>query len=235
MKLVAVIDLLDGRVVHARRGDRASYGPLQSRLCQGSDPSAVAAALVGLHDFEAIYIADLNAIQRRGENGAARLAIANAVAGTQLWIDAGIDTLDGAERLRAEGFGAIVVGSESLRDCALVERLRCAGADFVLSLDFRHSRFLGPERLRDSPDLWPRRVLAMHLDLVGSSRGPDLTLIRALHEAAPSSLIYAAGGLRNEADLVAACGAGASGALLATSLHDGSLSAYFTKLREASF
>lgn len=226
MKLVAVIDLLNGKVVHARRGERARYSALRSVLCDGCEPSAVAAALAALYPFEAIYVADLNAIGRRGENIAARRAIAQAIGDMDLWIDAGIDTLAGIDRLRAEGYGSIVIGSESLRDCRLLEQLQRAGDEYVLSLDFRHSRFVGPARLRDSPNLWPRRVLAMHLDFVGGSDGPDLPLIRALHEAAPSSLIYAAGGVRGEADLDAAGRAGASGALLATSLHDGSLSAY---------
>lgn len=232
MKLVAVVDLLDGRVVHARRGDRANYRALESTLCDGCDPATVATALIALHRFAAVYVADLDAIARRGENQAARRAIADAVRGTELWIDAGIDSLDGIDRIRAEGYSQAVIGSESLGDCRLIEQLRHADEQYVLSLDFRRSRFLGPERLRDSPQLWPGRVLAMHLDFVGSSRGPDLRLIGALREAAPSSQIYAAGGLRDEADLDAAHRAGASGALLATSLHDGSLSAYFRRLSQ---
>ena len=231
MKLVAVIDLLDGQVVHARRGDRANYAPLKSTLCVGSDPSEIASALIALHPFDAIYVADLDAIQRRGHNLAALRAIAQAVPGTTLWIDAGISAADDVERLRAEGHASLVIGSESLRDCELVDELNGAGHEFVLSLDFRHLRFLGPEQLLNSPDLWPKHVLAMNLDFVGSSLGPDLPLIRMLHNAAPSSLIHASGGLRNEADIDAAYRAGASGALLATSLHDGSLRAYFTRLK----
>lgn len=230
MKLVAVIDLLDGQVVHARRGDRTNYAALTSKLCEGSDPAVVASALIALYRFDAVYVADLDAIQRRGENLAAIRAIAQAVQGTELWIDAGINTIVDVDRMHAEGHG-IVIGSESLRDCELVDRLSRAGIEFVLSLDFRHSQFLGPKQLRDSPNLWPKRLLAMNLDFVGSSRGPDLQLVRTLQVAVPSSLIFASGGLRDEGDLDAAYRAGASGALLATSLHDGSLSAYFTRLK----
>ncbi|NBR98589.1 MAG: histidine biosynthesis protein, partial [Betaproteobacteria bacterium] len=32
MQIVPVLDLRDGIVVHARRGDRASYAPLRSSL-----------------------------------------------------------------------------------------------------------------------------------------------------------------------------------------------------------
>lgn len=229
MKLVAVIDLLDGQVVHARRGDRANYAAVRSRLCAGSDPSAVARALIALHPFEAIYVADLNAIQGSGDNRAAVHEIATAVEGAELWIDAGVSSIARVDRLRAEGLGTIVVGSESLHDCDLVYQLRRAGIDYVLSLDFRHSRFLGPVQLRYASSLWPKRVLAMNLDAVGSQAGPDLQLIRLLRRARPSCLLYAAGGVRNEADLDAVRRAGANGALLATSLHDGSLCSYFTR------
>ena len=230
MKLIAVIDLLGGQVVHARRGERAKYASIKSRLCEGSDPATVAAALIALHRFEAIYVADLDAIQRRGTNAAALRAIARAAPGCDLWIDAGISNIQDVDRFRAEGCGSIVIGSESLHDCVLVDRLCSGGDDYVLSLDFRRSAFLGPKPLLDSPEAWPTRELAMNLDLVGSSLVPDLQLIRNLRKAAPSRRIYAAGGLRNEADLDAACQAGASGALLATSLHDGSLSAYVKRL-----
>ena len=234
MKLVAVIDLLDGQVVHAQRGERANYAALKSRLCNGSDPSAVASALIALHPFDALYVADLNAIQRRGENLSALRAIARAASGTKLWIDAGISSVCGVDQLRSEGLGSIVIGSESLRGCQLLDHLRCTGIEYVLSLDFYQSRFLGPQQLLNSPALWPKRVLAMSLDFVGSSLGPDLRLVLTLHNAAPSSSIYVCGGLRNETDLDAAYRAGARGALLATSLHDGSLSTYLTRLSDKS-
>ncbi len=230
MKLVAVIDLLGGQVVHARRGDRAKYASIKSRLCDGSDPGTVAAALICLHRFEAIYVADLDAIQRRDANVSALRAIARAAQGVDLWIDAGISNVRDVDRFRGEGYGSIVIGSESLRDCALVDRLCSTGDNYVLSLDFRRSAFLGPKPLLDSPHIWPMRVLAMNLDFVGSALGPDLQLVRTLRNAAPSNQIYASGGLRNEVDLANANRAGASGALLATSLHDGSLSAYFKRL-----
>ena len=35
--LVPVVDLLAGQVVHARRGERSRYQPIQSPLCPGSD------------------------------------------------------------------------------------------------------------------------------------------------------------------------------------------------------
>jgi HisA/HisF family protein len=233
VRLVAVVDLLKSRAVHARRGDRARYEPLDSTLCEGSDPVRIARALLDVGCFEALYIADLDAILKRGDNLASLRAIAQAQPATPLWIDAGVRSMSECERLREIGDVSIVVGSEALSDIHLIELLVRDGRDFVLSLDFRGEEFLGPVELLDRPDLWPANVLAMNLARVGSAMGPDLSLIRLLHDRAPSNCIFASGGVRGEADLQSAARSGACGALLATCVHDGSLTGHFSSLREA--
>ena len=63
----------------------------------------------------------------------------------------------------------------------------------------------------------------MTLARVGSGAGPDLDRLRAIREIAAGRDIYAAGGVRDSADLAVLKRAGISGALVATSLHDGRL------------
>jgi phosphoribosylformimino-5-aminoimidazole carboxamide ribotide isomerase len=63
----------------------------------------------------------------------------------------------------------------------------------------------------------------MTLARVGSAAGPDLDRLCAIREIAAGRDIYAAGGVRDSADLAVLKGAGISGALVATSLHDGRL------------
>jgi len=43
MFIIPVIDLLNGKVVHAKYGNRAQYQPLQSPLVDSCEPLAVAA------------------------------------------------------------------------------------------------------------------------------------------------------------------------------------------------
>lgn len=233
MRLVAVVDLLQSQAVHARRGDRARYAPLISSLCEGSDPVRVASAMLDARCFDALYIADLDAIQKRGDNFDSLCAIAEVQGATPLWIDAGVQSLSDCERLLEIGNVSVVVGSEALDDAGLIDMLSGCGCDFVLSLDFRGADFLGPAELLERPEVWPANVLAMNLARVGSAMGPDLSLIRMLHERAPSNCIFASGGVRDEADLQAAGQSGAGGALLATCVHDGSLDGYLSSRREA--
>jgi phosphoribosylformimino-5-aminoimidazole carboxamide ribotide isomerase len=60
----------------------------------------------------------------------------------------------------------------------------------------------------------------MTLLRVGSGAGPDLARLAAIRSIAGEREIYAAGGVRDAADLLALKTVGASGALIATALHE---------------
>src|SRR5204863_88551 len=56
---------------------------------------------------------------------------------------------------------------------------------------------------------------------VGSGSGPPLRAVAELAAALPELAIYAGGGVRDDHDLRALQSAGATGALVATALHEG--------------
>lgn len=220
--VVPVIDLRDGGVVHARRGDRGRYPPLRSALCTGNDPVEVVGGLLRLHPFRVVYAADLDAIQGSGDN---RPALARLKAGfpdIELWVDAGFRTADAVRGFVASGLGDAVLGSESLDGLAPLLALKAdpAWERMILSLDFR-DRFVGPPDLPDRPDLWPRRIIAMTLARVGSGEGPDWNRLSEIGRAKPQASLFAAGGVRDGNDLRDLAARGSAGALVATALHDG--------------
>lgn len=226
MKLVAVLDLMRGQAVHARRGERHAYQPVESRLGSGSDVPALARALLRLHPFHAIYIADLDAILGRGDNLEVMTGVAAAIPATPLWVDAGIADGRAVQALRAALPAAtVVVGSESIVAAQWPNDLDTASCHFILSLDFKAGVFRGPPDLLQSPARWPRRVLAMNLDRVGSGEGPDMDLLAQLQARKPNAEVFAAGGVRCRGDLETLKAAGVAGALIASALHDGRLSA----------
>jgi phosphoribosylformimino-5-aminoimidazole carboxamide ribotide isomerase len=65
----------------------------------------------------------------------------------------------------------------------------------------------------------------MTLARVGSGAGPDIERLSHVRKHAGDRLVYAAGGVRNGNDLAALQRAGIAGALVASSLHDGTLTA----------
>jgi phosphoribosylformimino-5-aminoimidazole carboxamide ribotide isomerase len=227
VQIIPVIDLKGGLVVHARRGERETYQPIRSSLARGADPVEITAALLRLHPFQTLYLADIDAIQRRGSNVGKIEAIHDAFPQVELWVDAGIADHVGLTRWRIRNLGRAVIGTECEPDATLVAALRsmAAGPSPVLSLDFGAHGLCGSADLLARPDAWPGDVIVMTLARVGSGAGPDLETLAAVLAQSGGRRVFAAGGIRDADDLEAVRRLGVSGALVASSLHDGRLSA----------
>jgi phosphoribosylformimino-5-aminoimidazole carboxamide ribotide isomerase len=221
MEVIPVIDLQCGQVVHARGGSRESYRPIKTPLAPGSEPDAVVAGLLRLAPFRRLYIADLDAIEGRGSHDGVVASLSAAFPWIELWVDNGASD---ADAWLASGSGCLVIGSESQTDTALLRRLG-GSPRIVLSLDFRGDVFQGPRAILDDPSLWPARVIAMTLARVGASSGPDVDRVAAVVQRAAWRQVYAAGGVRDAADLHHLAATGAAGALVATALHNGTITA----------
>ncbi len=135
MQAIPVIDLMHGQVVRAQFGDRASYRRLESPLSPSSDPVDVVRGLLTVYPFPTLYVADLDAIQRDGDNFVALRRIRDAFPALQMWIDNGSAASAAIEALIDADLGAPVIGSESQRGSALIAQHReleagCALARF---------------------------------------------------------------------------------------------------------
>jgi phosphoribosylformimino-5-aminoimidazole carboxamide ribotide isomerase len=224
MDIVPVIDLKGGQVVHARGGKRRSYKPIATPLSASSAPADVVRGLLALHPFRRLYIADLDAIERTGDHSDTLAKLQATFPGMELWVDNGIGDLSTAEEWLDGDFTYLVMGSESQANAEALRRFH-AHPRVLLSLDFRGSTFQGPREILDNPALWPSRVLVMTLARVGSGAGPDLARVEEIVRRAGSRRVYASGGVRNVTDLQALSAIGAAGALVATALHTGAITA----------
>ncbi|WP_424360822.1 HisA/HisF-related TIM barrel protein [Methylocystis parvus] len=222
MQVIPVIDIRHGAVVRAIAGRRDEYAPIETPLAPSCAPLDVACGLMALHSFETLYIADLDAIEARGENSGAIVRICEAFPKLRLWVDAGIRSLDEARDRAQSPCVDPVIGSENCADVASLEPLR-NDSRVILSLDYLGERFLGNPLLQDCDAFWPERVIVMTLARVGAGAGPDVARVAAFAKRAKGRRVYAAGGVRGMEDLHALKVAGAAGALVATALHDGRL------------
>ena len=242
MRMIGVIDLLARRAVHARAGMRERYEPV--RTAPGSCPEpGDALALAGRYlnglGLRELYVADLDAIlagRDRESNDA--LVTAMAALGAPLWLDTAVSSADRARYAIGLGAARVVVGLETLSSYdALGEVCDAVGGDRVaFSLDLRDGE---PVVATDGiPPGEPAHVMARHaadagagavivIDLarVGTGWGLDLRLIGRVREAAPGLTLLAGGGIQGREDLVRLADSGCDGALVATALHDGRLSA----------
>jgi HisA/HisF family protein len=218
MDVIPVIDLLGGAVVHARGGRRDEYRPIETPLSASAEPAAVLAGLLRLHPFRRLYVADLDAIAGRQAHAGVLATLARQ--GPEIWLDNGARD---ATALAAWP-GTLLLGSESQTGAALLAALRDEPR-IALSLDFRGETFLGPPEILFDSTLWPRRVVVMTLARVGAAAGPDLARVAEVLARAEGRAVYAAGGVRDAADLQALAELGAAGALVATALHSGAIGA----------
>jgi len=222
MLIVPVIDIKGDLVVHARQGDRGRYEPIVTPLSRSPEPEAVLEGLLTVAPFEAVYVADLDAITARQPMNPVIERLADRHPMLAFWVDAGISSPVAAAALLANGRLHPVIGSESQSDWHLVEQLRDQPR-VLLSLDFRGDDFAGPDGLLDKPELWPSRVIAMTLARVGSGSGPDLRRLDQILEKAQGRDVYAAGGVCGPDDAEALAARGAAGALVATAIHQGAI------------
>lgn len=226
MHIIPVIDLLDGQVVRAVRGERQHYRPIESALCGSADPQVAARRLCEHCATDTLYVADLNALQGRAPQFELLQALLRDRPGLRLWLDAGFGGPADAARLLARLGPAAervtpVYGSESLRSRDDLAGCFAPPSRALLSLDHRHGAPLDPAGVWDAPMLWPRRLIVMTLSRVGSDGGPDLDTLAAVRARAPHAQLIGAGGVRDAADLAAAEAAGAHAWLVASALHDG--------------
>jgi phosphoribosylformimino-5-aminoimidazole carboxamide ribotide isomerase len=232
-----VIDVMNGQVVRAIGGQRDEYRAICCPRTGSRDPLTIAQTLLSLAGARELYVADLNAITEQ-------LSVSPTVCGIlercdiPTWLDAGIghaDILDFPDvpHLRP------VVGFETCRTPellleTLIEPLR---RPVGFSLDLKDGRLLGNWRawgLKNDRDVMAlaRRVVKMGtstlivLDLarVGTGTGSGTEeLLRQIRAEFPDVDLLAGGGVRTWDDVERLGEAGATGVLVASALHDGTL------------
>ena len=238
MRIIGVLDLAGGLAVHARAGRREHYAPVEQVAATAVPPGdaiALAAAYRNQLGIDELYVADLDAIVT-GRPQPALVSALSAV--TPLWLDAGITSVDGAREAMANGARHVVIGLETLASFeALAQICRAIGGDrSAFSIDLRDGRPIGriPTVLPDATPIeiaiqaaasGVATIIVLDLARVGMGRGLDLDLIARLRDAVPNITLIAGGGIRGLADLARLAEAGGDGALVATALQDGRLTA----------
>lgn len=230
MRVIPVLDLLDGKVVHGVSGEREKYKPIDSDLIDSADPLPVASKFEEM-GFGEIYVADLNAIQGDGENIDFISRIASETQ-LSLMVDAGFRNSEGPEPYVEGGVDKLVLATETLGSLDVVKEVRAEyPTNIVASVDLKGDEVIAesqdlrrpfPELVRGFKENGTSEIILLNLEKVGSSTGPDIELVeRGLRHVKNPVLI--GGGVRNVQDLISLREVGAAGALVATALHDRSI------------
>ncbi len=230
MLLIPVLDLKDGHVVHAKKGQRAHYHAIDSALGTGSDPQDFTQIFVENFAVDFLYIADLNAISGSGNNFDTINSLLRQYPGLTIYLDAGIELLD--EKIYQLSNCIPVLGSENQINAGQLQSYNKKYSPLILSLDFNEKGFWGDKDILNTPAVWPEQIILMNLDRVGSKQGLNLERLDKIRHLSPTSQIYFAGGIQNQKDIEILKNHGINGVLLATALHDGSIKADFFKSKK---
>jgi phosphoribosylformimino-5-aminoimidazole carboxamide ribotide isomerase len=233
LKVIPVIDVLNGIVVHAVRGIRKEYRPLQSILTKSVKPSEVALTLKNI-GFDNLYVADLDAIIDCSTDFN---ILQNRIAATdiKLMVDAGVTNIERAQKLLGSGVSKIIIGTETLQKKSFVsDAVRLFGSErVVVSLDLKGSKILvklGFDGcsdpmclLRQFKEMGVSKVIVLDLLRVGSGEGVNVDFLKKVIEEIGID-VYVGGGVRDINDLVELKNLGVAGVLVATGLHTGKIS-----------
>lgn len=242
MKIIPVIDVLNGIVVHAVRGRRKEYQPLKSILCASTDPVDVAVALKAL-GFGELYMADLDAITGGHPNFSLFKRIANET-GLRPMVDAGITSLTTVKEMFGNGVSKVIIGTETLPSASFVaSAVKSFGSEKVMvSLDLMAGQVLSkfelgalvePTRLlREFQDMGVSQIIVLDLAKVGSGEGVNTQFLKEVVRNIKAQ-VYVGGGVRDVKDLVTLKDLGVFGVLVATALHSGKISP--EELQQAGF
>jgi phosphoribosylformimino-5-aminoimidazole carboxamide ribotide isomerase len=245
MDVIPVLDLSRGVAVWAQAGDRARYEPVASALVPEGvgDPVALMRAFRRRLGAISCYVADLDAIQ----GGAVQRAMLRELAQLEtgfagaIMVDAGAHTPESTFEVLACGVSQVVVGLETLHAFTdLAEIVRVVGSErVVFSVDLRlGSPILHPE-MHDVSGAQPSAlsltaqvvdagvssVLVLDLARIGTGCGTDLGLLEDLRKRFPSVRLLAGGGVLARRDLDRMRDAGCDGALVASAIHAGTITA----------
>jgi phosphoribosylformimino-5-aminoimidazole carboxamide ribotide isomerase len=233
VKIIPVIDVLGGRVVHAVRGRRKEYQPLKSNLCASTNPVDVAAALKAL-GFGELYVADLDSITRGQANFSIFKNIADKT-GLELMVDAGIGDLKKAKRVLESHVSRVIIGTETLPSTSLVaEAVELFGSEKIMvSFDLMGDRVISGFELgalkdpvallREFQEVGVSQIIVLDLCRVGSGEGVNMPFLKKVLKKSKAK-VFVGGGVRDVKDLVELKDIGVFGVLVATALHSGKIS-----------
>ena len=222
-RTIFVIDLHDGNVVRALKGDREKYKQIHhfSRLVNTSEPGAIIDTL----QPDEVYIADLNRLLRDGDN---RDIIEKISKSCKVLLDWGVECIEDLINAPKLIEGNIIFGTET-SSIDLIERASEYG--ITVSLDIKDGNLISQSKRHDcSPIDFVKRLnevdlvdlIILNMSSIGTRDGIDIEFLKKIREASKHNLILG-GGIKEAGELKELENIGFSGALVATAIHDKSI------------
>ncbi len=223
MRCIFVLDIFNGAVVHAVRGERSRYEAVEkySKIVSTSDPTRI---LREIRPKE-VYIADLNRLTGSGEN----LAVIDEISRlAKTMADIGISNANDLAHLPSAVTPILGTETAPLKQMEVLSLQRNA----IVSIDMKSKKVLAhdPDLAASAPlqvlchlnDLSLEAVILLELDRVGTFAGLDSEFLEKAASSSEHPLILG-GGVKGVEDLQTLEDLGFAGALVATAVHNGTI------------
>ena len=223
--IVPVLDLIGNQAVSGKSGNRSTYTPLNTIYAPNSDPLNIANGLE-LNGAKEIYIADLDLIEKQGNN-LYKIKDVNTV--LPVMLDCGIRDFE-SFKFYLDFAYKLIVATETIES---IDEMRKIFNTFpreriVVSVDIKDGQLysnnldMNLEEFRDVlRELDPNEIILLNISDVGTGNGYDIRFLDDFKEFKDKIII---GGGINQEDLEPLERYGVKKALIGTALHNGSIS-----------
>ena len=223
-RIIFVLDLLNGKAVHAIKGERSKYRPVHgSVVCDSAAPLDIVSSVKPVE----VYIADLDRLQNKGDNFELTGLVSEK---TATMVDIGVENMGDVNKA-TEISGTVVVGTETASLDLIKKAAQKFGKRINVSVDIKNGRvltkdaglMLEPEELvRMLNDYDIGDIIILDLDRVGTGMGIDTDFLKRLVEISRHSILLG-GGVKDMDDIYLLEKIGVRGALVATAVHNGNI------------
>ncbi len=230
-----MMDLLNGMVVHAKRGAREKYQPVHlfSSIVSTSEPGQVIEKIKPA----AVYIADLNRLMGNGSNREILDELRHRYRTMWIALDYGIKSIADIGDI-IEIADSIILGTETA-SLDLISEIASESSSasitipvtVTVSIDlFNKEVQTSDRRMRIDPlslitelNSYPiRDIILLELDRVGTGIGVDFDFLARAVECSEHDILCG-GGVRSCEDLYKMEDIGVKGVLVATAIHNGTI------------
>lgn len=225
LEIIPVIDLMNSVAVSGKSGNRETYTPLQTIYASSSDPLEIALSLKSAGAKE-MYIADLDFIERNGNNNIFKIKEVNSV--LPVILDVGVDKLETFEFLLEFAY-KIIVATETLESIEELEKIfeKYPKERIIVSVDVKNNELyaknmdIGLEGFKEVlRRIDPNEIILLDISSVGTEGGFNKPLLESFEEF-KDKIILGGGITPDEISQLDALGI--KKALVGTALHKGQI------------
>ncbi len=230
MEIIPAIDLSDGKCVRLYKGEKGT------ETVYFDDP------LVAL-DFwiekgaKRLHFVDLDGAWGSNKNKELlNTMISKASGQIKIQIGGGIRTIDAAIKLIENGVDRVIIGTLAVKNPEIVEQLakRVGSEHIIVALDYKDEKIAThgwTEQTNKDPFIFGKEieklgagfVLFSSVEADGAFIGPDLKNIKKMVNSVKIP-VYAAGGVRNEEDIIKLEESGVHGVIVGKAFYENKLS-----------